>query len=201
MKKFLITLVIVFSCMAGYAQEKPKFIKGFSGGMMVHTGYLNGSDNPFGYDAAGATFGIGGVAKLNLSEHFRVGFEGYVSTMGLEDDVVKDGSYNKVFWTGLLCDWFWKVGRFYPYAGCTVGGGMETVFYMFDGNKDDWEIERKTVFNKQPFFAVDPFAGVDYQVGKAMRLTLKFDYLLAMNAGRINRPLGPRVYFGFIFVH
>ena len=53
------------------AQEK-KFIKGFSGGMMLHTGYLSGGDNPRDYNPSGATFGIGGVVRLHLihmSEH------------------------------------------------------------------------------------------------------------------------------------
>ena len=70
--------MISFCCMA---QEK-KFIKGFSGGMMVHSGYQYGGDNPYDYDPKGATFGIGGVARLHLSDHFRAGFEGYFSTLG-----------------------------------------------------------------------------------------------------------------------
>ena len=179
------------------AQEKP--IKGFSGGMMIHGGYLSGCDNPYGYDASGITFGVGGVAKLHLTKHLRAGFEGYFSSMGL-DDGLAEGSHNKLFWIGALCDWFWKVGRFYPYLGCTLGGGMETSFYMFEGNKNDWTFEDKAVFRKQPFFAVDPFAGIEYQVGDALRLTLKADWLMAINSDGLNKPFGPRLYFGVIFV-
>lgn len=168
--------------------------------MMVHTGYLSGGDNPFGYDAAGATFGIGGVAKLHLSKHFRAGFEGYFSNMGLHKGV-SSGSFNKIFWTGALADCFWKVGKFYPYVGATVGGGMETAFYMFEGDKHDWLPEAAAVYNKKPFFAVDPFVGVEYAVGEALRLTLKADWLLAINKDGLNRPMGPRIYFGFIFAH
>ena len=187
------------SAFAGMAQEKQKTIKGFSGGMMVHTGYLSGCDNPYGYDAAGATFGIGGVARLHLAKHFRAGFEGYFSTMGLGGKLA-EGSHNKLFWAGALCDWFWECGNFYPYVGCAVGGGMETAFYMFEGNQDDWDIEDEVVFRKQPFFAVDPFAGVEYKLGDALRLTLKADWLLAVNSDGLNRPMGPRLYFGVIFV-
>lgn len=167
---------------------------------MLHTGYLSGCDNPFNYEAKGPTFGIGGVARLHLNDHFRAGFEGYFSNMGLKKDIA-DGSFNKVFWTGALADFFWKAGRFYPYVGATVGGGMETAYYMFEGNKHDWLPEAKAVYNKKPFFAVDPFIGVDYAVGEALRLTLKADWLLAISKDGLNRPMGPRIYFGFIFAH
>ena len=202
-----IALAMVISCLSAGAENKDnKFIKGFSGGMMVHTGYLKGGDIPAGeltditdFNPKGATFGIGGVAKLHLSKHFRAGFEGYFSTMGIRQ--LADGSHNKLFWAGALCDWFWKAGKFYPYAGATVGGGMETSFFMFEGDKHDWKPEAYTIYHKQPFFAVDPFIGVEYAAGEALRLTLKADWLLAVNKHGINRPMGPRIYFGFIFSH
>jgi hypothetical protein len=195
-----VTASAAAASVAASEHHETKAIKGFSGGMMVHTGYLSGGDNPFGYDAAGATFGIGGVAKLHLSKHFRAGFEGYFSNMGLHKGV-SSGSFNKLFWTGALADCFWKVGKFYPYVGATVGGGMETAFYMFEGDKHDWLPEAAAVYNKKPFFAVDPFVGVEYAVGEALRLTLKADWLLAINKDGLNRPMGPRIYFGFIFAH
>ena len=77
---------------------------------------------------------------------------------------------------------------------------METAFYMFEGNKNDWDMENEVVFRKQPFFAVDPFAGVEYKVGDALRLTLKADWLVAINSEGLNKPMGPRLYFGVIFV-
>ena len=110
-KYIIITLLSILLTLTSASAGNGKAIKGFSGGMMVHTGYLSGGDNPFDYDAAGATFGIGGVAKLHLTKHFRAGFEGYFSNMGLKKDIV-DGSFNKVFWTGALADWYWKIGRF-----------------------------------------------------------------------------------------
>ncbi len=197
---FIGILTILFGLNAGAQEKGNKIIKGFSGGMMVHAGYLSGSDNPYGYDASGATAGIGGVAKIHLKNQFRVGFEGYFSSMGLKEDIV-DGSFNKVFWTGLLADRFWKFGKFYPYIGATVGGGMETSFYIFKGDKHDWLPEPEAVYHKQPFFAVDPFVGVEYKVGEALRLTLKADWLLAVNSDGLNRPMGPRLYFGCIFAH
>ncbi len=195
-----ICLLLFFCIGAAAAENNKKIIKGFSGGMMIHTGYLGGCDNPYGYNADGATYGIGGVARLHFTKHFRLGFEGYVSTMGLHEKVA-DGSFNKMFWTGALCDWFWKLGEWYPYIGASVGGGMETAYYMFDGDKTDWLPEPDAVFHKQPFFAFDPFAGVEYKVGRALHLTLKMDWLLAVNSDGLNMPTGPRIYFGCIFAH
>ncbi len=198
----MILSLLLAACFSGMARENEnnKIIKGFSGGMMVHTGFLYGHANPYGYSPSGVTFGIGGVAKIHLKKQFRVGFEGYFSSMGLHKDIA-DGSFNKVFWTGLLADRFWKFGKFYPYVGASVGGGMETSFYIFEGDKHDWLPETDAVYHKQPFFAIDPFIGVEYKVGAALRLTLKADWLLGINSDGLNRPMGPRLYFGCIFAH
>lgn len=198
MRRRISTLIIILlaSALAGYAQEK-KFIKGYSGGMFVHTGYQKGGDNPYGYEPSGSTFGIGGLIKLRTGSHFRFGAEGYFSNMGLMDN----GSFNKVFWSGPLVDWIWEIGKFNPYIGITAGGGMETSYYMFEGDKSDWLPEPEAVFHKQPFFAADPFIGVEYAVGKAFRLSVKADWLFAINSDGLNKPMGPRIYFGFVFAH
>lgn len=196
---FIITLIILLGHGITTAQES-KLIKGFSGGMMIHTSYLNGCDNPRGYNMQGTTFGIGGVARLHLTDHFRTGFEGYVSTMGLSKNIAK-GSHNKIFWTGLLADWYWQKGRFYPYLGVTVGGGMETTYLMFEGSSSDWQSEEDAVFRKEGFVAVDPFIGCDIAIGEAVRLTFKTDWLFAIRKAGLNKPYGPRLYIGFIFAH
>ena len=180
------------------AGETKKAVKGFCGGMMVHTGYQFGGDNPRDYQPNGVTFGLGGVAKVQLTKHFRAGAEGYFSSVDLTQDVMS-GSHNKIFWAGALVDWFCKRGRFYPYTGISVGGGMETSLYMFLGNTNDWEPETEIIYRKQPFAYVDPFVGCDFAAGKAIRFTVKADWLLAFNNEGLNRPLGPRIYFGIIF--
>lgn len=195
----LALLLLLFIGITLRAQDN-KAIKGFSGGMMIHSGYQYGCDNPFGLDISAPTFGIGGCAKVNLSGHFRTGFEGYFSTAPIKRGV-ESGSHNKLFWTGLLADFFWVRGKFTPYIGTTLGGGMETAFYMFEGDKHDWAPEASAVLHKHPFFAIDPYVGVEYAVGAALRLTLKADWLLALNSDGLNKPMGPRVYFGFIFAH
>lgn len=203
MKKYILYIIIMV--FAGIqvcgAEEQKKFIKGFSGGMMAHTGYMFGGDNPYGYNPKGVTFGLGGCAKLHFTKHFRAGFEGYFSNVGLKKDVFRSGSHNKVFWAGALADWFWNCGKFTPYIGTSVGGGMETALYMTDGDKHDWAPETTVIYRKQPFLAIDPYIGTEYAVGKALRFTFKADWLLAINSDGLNRPLGPRIYFGIIFTH
>ena len=199
-RTLIISILLSLGGVVASTAQESKFIKGFSGGMMVHSGYQYGCDNPFGVDISSPTFGIGGCAKLHLTDHFRTGFEGYFSTAPIRK-VVESGSHNKLFWTGLLADWFWQHGKLIPYIGTTLGGGMETSFLMFEGDKHDWTPEGMTVLHKQPFFAIDPYVGVEYAVGKALRLTLKADWMLAINSDGLNRPMGPRVYFGFIFAH
>lgn len=108
------------------------------------------------------------------------------------------GSFNKIFWAGAIADWFWKFERVYPYVGVGVGGGMETSLYMRGGNKSDWEAD-DIVYRKQPFGYVDPYIGVSYAVGGIIRLTLKTDWMLAVNNEGLNRPMGPRIYFGILF--
>ena len=199
-RTLIITTLLSVSGVVGAFAQDTKFIKGFSGGMMVHSGYQYGDVNPKELNISSPTFGIGGCAKLHLTDHFRTGFEGYFSTAPIRKDV-ESGSHNKLFWTGVLADWFWKQGKLIPYIGATLGGGMETSFLMFEGDKHDWKPEGNVVLHKQPFFAIDPYVGVEYAVGKALRLTLKADWLLALNSDGLNKPMGPRVYFGFIFAH
>ena len=84
------------------AAQEHKVIKGFSGGMMVHSGYQRGCDNPYGLDISSPTFGIGGCAKLNLTDHFRAGFEGYFSTAPIKRGrraAVTTSSSGRVCWS------------------------------------------------------------------------------------------------------
>ena len=195
-------LLILFTTLsfATISRAEDKAIKGFSGGMMVHSGYQFGGDNPYNLHISSPTFGIGGCAKLHFTDHFRAGFEGYFSNVGLkEKSGFQSGSHNKVFWAGALAEWFRKCDRFTPFAGAGTGGGMETSCYILAGDKHDWIPEGSAIYRKQPFFYVDPYIGTEYKVGGALRLIMKADWLLAINSEGLNRPQGPRIYFGIIF--
>ena len=170
--------------------------RGFDGGMMVHTGYLSGRLDAIGYEAKGFPMGIGGVIRLHLGDHFRLGSEGYVSTLSQQGN----GSYLKYGWGGLLADAYTVLGRFQPYAGLTLGGGAMTSLLMSEKPSKAWAPIDGTCFNRQGFMAIDPFIGCDFIVSGPMHLTIKVDYLCALSQSRL-LPHGPRLYFGFLFYH
>ena len=100
--------------------NKPSVYQGFSGGMMLHTGYLFGIDKSApvasdsrSYSPQGALYGIGGSLRVHLWKHLRTGFEGFVSTMpsGLSDqsNVLKTGSYTRIGCGGILADACWRL--------------------------------------------------------------------------------------------
>lgn len=195
MKRIILISICLLTALSVSAQEK-KLLRGFDGGMMVHAGYLKGNLDAIGYEAKGMTAGIGGVARLHLGEHFRVGGEGYVSSLSQ----LGNGSYHKYGWGGLEADFCTVVGRFQPYAGLTLGGGAMTTLLMMEEPASAWAPVDGSYYHKQLFMAVDPFVGCDYIVSGPMHLTLKVDYLCAFSESRL-LPHGPRVYFGFLFYH
>ena len=198
MRKLVICFIIISLSLTTYAKEgSSSIIKGFDGGMMVHTGYLKGNISPIGYKAEGCPMGIGGVIRLHIGDHFRVGTEGYVSTL----NQLENGSYIKYGWGGLLADYRWQLGKFFPYIGLTVGGGLNTDYLMFKAPETAWGQVGNAIYHKQSFLAIDPFIGCDYALAETVHLTLKMDWLNILSKNSVNIPQGPRLYFGFIFYH
>ena len=195
MKQIAISILCLLMTIDTAAQEQ-KTIRGFDGGMMLHSGYISGNLDGIGYKATGAPKGIGGVIRMHLGEHFRVGTEGYVSTL----DQRGNGSYLKYGWGGLLADVRTVIGKLQPYAGLTVGGGVNTALLMFEEPESPWAPIDGTRYHRQGFMAIDPFAGCDFIVSEPMHLTVKIDYPCALGGGGILPP-GPRLYFGFLFLH
>ena len=115
------------------AKEKTPIFQGYSGGMMLHAGYLFGQNPsailPSGESISpqGMTTGIGGSLRINLWKHLRVGCEGYVSTMksGATDmkNILQSGSYVRIGSGGLIADACWRMEKVWPYIGAAVGGG------------------------------------------------------------------------------
>lgn len=195
MKRLILAAICLLIAFSSTAQEKQS-VRGFDGGMMVHTGYLQGNLDEIGYNAKGMPMGIGGVIRLHLGEHFRVGSEGYVSSLGQRGN----GSYLKYGWGGILADFYTVLGKFQPYAGITLGGGSMTTLLMMEEPASPWAPIDGTRFHKQGFMAIDPFIGCDYIVSGPMHLTLKMDFLCALSESKL-LPNGPRIYFGFLFYH
>ena len=185
-------LLVQWLCVAAVAQDSVRRTR-FSGGMMVHTGYLSGTIGAVGYHAEGVPFGLGGVLRFHFIDHIRVGGEGYVSKLSQ----MPGGSYIRLGWGGLLIDGYWQLGRWKPYAGLTVGGGSLSTLLIRDGDEKDWQPESDALLHNQAVMLIDPFVGVEFALTKAMHLTLKADYILPLTSR--DCPTGVRLYFGFIF--
>jgi len=211
LKKYLFAALIFFVCaqtnlIAAETQQKEsrqsaeaKVFTGFDGGMMLHTGYQYGTIQPIGYQANGAPFGLGGVIRAHLGKHWRLGGEGYVSYLHLMDN----GSYVKNGWGGVVGDFYWTFGKFMPYVGVMVGGGVRRTLLMMEGSTStpqQWEPLGESYFDKTGYFAVNPNIGCEFIISSKFHLSLKADWLCAIDKTLLN-PCGPRIYIGFIFTH
>ena len=216
MRAKVLFICILFACgMCAQVSEgiaKNKVYQGFSGGMMLHTGYLFGRDGNAPQTAdgrlcspQGALFGIGGALRVHLWKHLRTGFEGFVSTMpsAITDcrDVLKNGSYVRVGCGGVLADCCWRLDKAWPYIGGTIGGGSMKGLYILDGDQNSWEQDANSTFHKQSFFYITPYVGCDYCLTRKVHITFRLDWMLAIHKSDLCLPTGPRLYFGFMFCH
>ena len=86
MKRPLIYIVLSFLLIIfPFTHSQAQNLQRFDGGMMIHTGYLHGNLTALNHKAEGMTFGLGGVLRYHLGNHFRLGGEGYV-TIGNSGD-------------------------------------------------------------------------------------------------------------------
>ena len=203
MKKICFLILLCALSFFGFAQNLFQY-NGFSGGMMVHSGYLQSKDFTIATNnghslqslqAKGVPFGIGGAAKVHLGKHLRVGGEGYVSNLNYgEHNSVVSLSYG-----GVLVDCVWQNKRFSPYVGVLFGGGSTQNTTLFAPTYDDFIAEGNVSYRKNSFLALSPFVGIEYALNDKIRLTLKADYLLNLNNPSADLPNGVRVFVGFMF--
>ena len=87
MRQRLLSFLLFFAPLAFASADSTAIFQGYSGGMMLHAGYLFGNNPsavlPTGESIAsqGITSGIGGSLRVNLKQHLRIGCVGFVSTM------------------------------------------------------------------------------------------------------------------------
>lgn len=215
MKKSIFLLVLVLLPLGMMAQEQEADAKpakekrsssgiftGFSGGMMLHGGYLFADDptkvfsntglGSFDYvkglPKSGLCYGLGGALRCHLIDHIHLGAEGFVSTMPL----MHTGSNVRTGWGGVLCDIYGNWGKFRPMLGVTIGGGAMKRLYVPDqtevvqpndpANPTD---STTTIYNssyvKTPFFMIDPYVGFEVGLGNHMALLIRIDYMLPFN--------------------
>lgn len=182
---------------AGTLTAKGLEFRGFSGGMMLHGGYVfsPASEHLHGTAVSAFTRGIGGAIRLHFGDHLRIGSEGYSSTA----PVFGNGSYVHSGWGGILADvpLTWKDWTFF--AGATVGGGGFKGVYMLEGDASDWEAEKEIIYRKSAFMVVSPFLGAEYRLTQTIRLVVKADCVTGIGRGAEGVPAGPRLYFGVMF--
>lgn len=211
--QYIIVLACLLAAQTLYADDsQSKVYQGFSGGMMGHAGYLFGenadapkTDNGLICSPQGGTFGLGGALRVHLWKHLRVGGEGFVSTMNSGTTnmkhVLQKGSYIRTGWGGVLMDACWRKEKVWPYIGGSVGGGAMRSLYVLDGNQDDWIAENKAYLHKQSFFYVNPYVGMDWCMTQKVHMTFRVDWMVALHAGEVVLPTGPRLLVGFMFCH
>lgn len=211
--QYIIVLACLLAAQTLYADDsQSKVYQGFSGGMMGHAGYLFGenadapkADNGLICSPQGGTFGLGGALRVHLWKHLRVGGEGFVSTMNSGTTnmkhVLREGSYIRTGWGGVLMDACWRKEKVWPYIGGSVGGGALRSLYVLDGSQDDWIAENKAYLHKQSFFYVNPYVGMDWCMTQKVHMTFRVDWMVALHAGEVVLPTGPRLLVGFMFCH
>jgi opacity protein-like surface antigen len=184
------------------------FYGGFSGGMMVHTGYITGgklniqlpNDEAYLTRLSGTPVGLGGVARIHIGPHVRIGGEGYISTLnyGSGRGSKRNQSHVRISWGGALVDYCWPRGKWTTYAGGTVGGGSFKNLTLFKETLVD-EISEQASYRNYSFMVLAPFAGIEYAISDHISINVKADWMLKLTNRQPDFASGPRLYFGFAF--
>lgn len=203
MKKIYLLSILCFLSFLSFSQNPFKY-KGFSGGMMVHTGFLksnsftltnNQGNNFANLKVEGMPFGLGGAARLHFGNHWRIGGEGYVSDITYG----RYNSINSISWGGILVDYTFNIKRFTPFVGVIFGGGSFQNITLTQSTLNDFITEENTSYRKHSFLAISPFIGIEYALTKKLHLTLKADYLMNINNPSNDFAKGVRLFFGVMF--
>ena len=200
---------------------------GFSGGMLLHGGYLFAKDPRYVFSNTGLgsyeyvknlpndgfCMGLGGTLRVHLINHIHLGAEGFVSTMPL----MKTGSNVRTGWGGAMCDFYTDWGKVRPLIGLTVGGGTMKRLFVPDqdpvsdpGATPNENTTYNASYTKTPFFLLDPYVGMEIGLTSHIALIIRIDYMLPFGTskskltpnvdwGNFMTPSGPRLYVGLMF--
>jgi hypothetical protein len=200
---FLTALLLLTNLISAQKPENKLKYSGFSGGMLLHAGYVQSGkflfENASGagtktMQLKGLGAGIGGQARVHFGKHLRAGTEGYVT-----EHQYANGSYASIGWGGLLADYIWEVKKFSFFAGGTFGGGSQKNITNFSAPKNDFTIDETVSYRKYGFLCAVPFVGVEYALSKKIHLMCKADYIFNISNPQSDFVTGTRLYFGFSF--
>lgn len=197
MRKFYLSLMAMFFVMGVSAQGL--YYKGFSGGMMLHGGYVCETSVNESFDGFSSfTKGIGGAARVHLGKYLRVGGEGYVSTANYDENE----SYVSLGWGGVLADVAFEAKKFTFYAGGCFGGGAVQHLQRNYPLKNDFLHDPATNYRHYATMLMAPYLGMEYALNDGIHLTAKVDYSFPLSGkpeSVCDFPIGPRLYVGFLF--
>ena len=198
---FFCCIVIFLQANAQDAEGNRMNLQGYSGGMMFHTGYLSGGclnmpDNQGKINIEGMPAGIGGLLRLHLGKHLRIGGEGYTSTLSYG----KNESFMTLAWGGLLIDSPWKINKYTAFFGGTIGGGSIKNITVLH-TPPSHSIEKSAVYRNYSVMTAVPFMGMEYALTRRIHLITKVDYIVNIAQKQSDFAMGPRVYAGIIFFH
>lgn len=206
----ILFIILLLSAIFGRecnAQEKPHgafAYGGFSGGMMIHTGYVGGAESRIiGTDGElvgaqsmrGMPFGIGGAIRLHFGNWLRLGSEGYQTVLNYGPHK----GFCSLGWGGLLIDAHHRIGRFDAFAGLTVGGGGVKNLTLLSPSLVDFRVEENASFRRYGVALIDPFVGTEYVVSDKLRIQIKADYILNLTPRKEDFVRGVRLYLGVVF--
>jgi hypothetical protein len=182
----------------GNPSKKISF-RGYSGGMMLHTGYLAGGTVNMGNPQEktkiqGMPWGIGGCLRFHFGKHLRIGGEGYTSTLHYG----KNKSYTTLGWGGLLVDCQWKINNFIVFIGGTIGGGSVKNITILNNVST---IKKDADYRKYGVMVAAPFAGMEYAIARRIRLISKVNYVFNISQRQPDFATGIRVHAGVVFFH
>lgn len=204
-KHIILFGIAAFIVTSAAARENRKMAyRGFIGGMMLHSGYVQSgsfqvtSHSGAAHDItmAGAPHGIGGSIRFMFGNHLRVGAEGYVSNLVYGEH----RSHAETGWGGILADCAWHLKGCSIFAGGTIGGGSQTNTIIITSTGNDYNTD-DIAYRKFGFMALAPFAGVEICLTSKVNLTLKADWLLNLSNRQDDFTSGPRIYVGVMFGH
>ncbi len=205
LKYFATVITVLFSVFSLHASNDFKF-RGYSGGMMLHGGYVQSSaftvhSGPVSQDfqIKGFANGLGGTAKFNFgTEHhqLRIGMEGFGTKVAYKPKP----SYSRIGWGGMTLDYiFQSNGRVHPFVGCTIGGGGVKNHLLSEGSASDFEAETVGIMHKYAFMTITPYIGMEISITQRVRAVVKADYLNDISGHSPDFPKGVRFYVGILF--
>ena len=195
---FILVLVPTF---AQELDNNKMNFEGYSGGMMLHTGYLFGGKinmiNPQkNSNIQGFPFGIGGVLRFHFGKHLRIGGEGYSSNL----QYGKNKSFLSLGWGGFLVDCHWNINKFTVFCGGTIGGGSVKNVRIINSVSAN-SMDKNAIYSKYAIMLIDPFVGMEYRISRRINLIAKVDCIVNLVQKHPDFPTGTRVYAGFVFLH